>query len=84
MSDHEGDLKHRQENSFIVLDESIIALEEYTKVFLNERQKFNQKTYEDRLKNVKEARSDCEAACKAYLDHLEANVKMHRKKISNP
>jgi hypothetical protein len=57
MSDHEEELKRNQENGFTVLEESIKALKSYINLFIEERQKFSQKTFEDLMKAVEKARS---------------------------
>ncbi|MGI0044042.1 MAG: hypothetical protein ACRD47_10050 [Nitrososphaeraceae archaeon] len=80
--DNEQELKRHQEAGFITLHDAINALKNYINVFTNERQKYNKEDYENLVRDVEDAETECKKQVDAYIQHLEENVDMHRKSIA--
>lgn len=83
MSDHEVVLKRKQENGFRALEERLASLKSYINVVIEEPQKLDKKTFYVMVKAVEDSEPDCKTNVEGYIRHLEENVEMHRKEISN-
>ncbi|MGH9926228.1 MAG: hypothetical protein ACREAS_04980 [Nitrososphaera sp.] len=81
IEDYEDTLRHQKDNGFVELEVAIISLKEHLDAVKKEPQKLRESELNKVMKELKNKERICRINCKAYINHLEKNLKMYRKKI---